>query len=111
MGSEMKHTPEPWHVSSVPKDGLNNPAIQSFELYPRLVAVTTDNKDFDERLANAKRIVACVNACSGVENPDEYLQSARDAISTALQIRNEHEALKKECDRLRAEVEALLRTR
>lgn len=31
--------------------------------------------DYDEAHANAQRIVACVNACKGIENPAEVIQS------------------------------------
>lgn len=37
---------------------------------------------------NAKRIVDCVNACAGIEKPQEAIVQAREALSRALDILN-----------------------
>lgn len=63
MSNQVKHTAEPWR-----QDGqyiLN----QSDEIF-----VSTDE-------ANARRIVACVNACSGI--PTECLEFGPEAVAPA----------------------------
>lgn len=38
----------------------------------------------DEQAANAARIVKCVNACAGIENPAEAISAAREALEALL---------------------------
>lgn len=63
------HTPEPWsfiecedYVFEI--DGQNGNICE--------VRSTNMTNDFDE--ANAKRIVECVNAMAGIENPVEFME-------------------------------------
>jgi hypothetical protein len=35
---------------------------------------------FFETIEQANRAVACVNACAGIENPDEWIKAARRVI-------------------------------
>lgn len=57
------HTPEPWHVA----EGRNH----LLRIAAGTAAVVNDCGDSEvpQHAANADRIVACVNACAGV-NPD-----------------------------------------
>ncbi len=68
----MSHTKEPWSVN------FNNTLghIKSMAKHPRNATPTvarfdtrTPSIDEDEALANAERIVACVNGCEGI-NPE-----------------------------------------
>lgn len=68
----IEHTPEPWHVKCEKfKSGHYNP-----NAWPRLFAgdseICGSDGFFSESLkqdkANAQRIVACVNACKGIDN-------------------------------------------
>jgi hypothetical protein len=66
------HTPEPWGVSdrydvTVP-DGTVAVAFGT---------VTTDEED----MANAARIVACVNACAGLDDPAAILNEVRAVLA------------------------------
>jgi hypothetical protein len=46
----------------------------------RYVASTVDNlAGGDEQEANAARIVACVNALDGIDDPEAFVKAARDA--------------------------------
>ena len=59
---ETKHSPTPWvndmgYISSVPENDLVTIAVQR-------------NSGFIGMQANAARIVACVNACEGVDTED-----------------------------------------
>lgn len=67
----MNHTNGPWRVV------LENRAIADTGDCEGVVLIKTDNTkrpivvmwdDSEETEANARRIVACVNACAGIEN-------------------------------------------
>ena len=70
--SENKHTPEPWYVVDAPwgdgtwiNSGSPDPHHEGF------IADCEDingDVDIDTARINARRIVACVNACSGIGN-------------------------------------------
>ena len=73
----MKHSKEPWIVSDV--------------FYSRLV-ISNENKviarvdmtyhEFEEEeRANAQRIVDCVNACAGMENPVEEIAELKQQLT------------------------------
>ncbi len=59
----MKHTKEPWKVSSRRATFIINPNSAYTEVIAQCYFL--DNKTEEE---NAKRIVACVNACEGITN-------------------------------------------
>ena len=59
----MKHTKEPWKVSSRIATFITNPNSAYTEVIAQCYFL--DNKKEEE---NAKRIVACVNACAGITN-------------------------------------------
>lgn len=60
----MHHTSEPWDA----KTG-DRAAIEIVDQRGNIVAICPAGYGASERTANAKRIVACVNACAGI-NPD-----------------------------------------
>lgn len=59
----------------------------------------------DEGRANARRIVACVNACAGV---DTDLLEAGELDKSAMLVIQENKDLKRRCDELLAALEGLL---
>ena len=64
----MSHTPEPWAVSDSPYGAIISTA--SRELRQSWCVSTEDtgrNYSDEIAVANARRIVACVNACAGIE--------------------------------------------
>jgi len=65
--SEKKHTPEPWIQmgTEIADDGYEHIAV---------INGITDN-ELNE--ANAKRIVECVNACAGMEEPKLEIESLK----------------------------------
>lgn len=67
-------TDEPWHV------------VDDIEIHSERYHVATVESDapHGEDAANAARIVACVNACAGIEMPAEALDLARRAIRQLL---------------------------
>ena len=59
------HTPEPWMF-----DEGDLIILTDDEANVRIAEVVSDNCDErDTALGDAARIVACVNACAGIENP------------------------------------------
>lgn len=90
------HTPEPWIVCtnsldnslSVEQDRAALEAAGSTE-EPTIVASVDDMGDGLSREigeANAARIVACVNACAGLEDPESDLDSARAILGQVLAL-------------------------
>lgn len=76
----MKHTPEPWYQES---DGGGSIIAAD----PQCVEVigSTDGKKWQE---NARRIVACVNACAGMADPAKEiakLKAERDELLAAME--------------------------
>lgn len=70
-----EHTKEPWRVRDESKSGfgvwvdapeamVSNPGGRS---YPRQIL---EDEEYPEKLADARRIVACVNACAGISTAE-----------------------------------------
>ena len=74
--SKQKHTPGPWRVSGGRWDRRlthgNNP--------PLPIRICDESK---AAAANAARIVECVNACDGIEDPAALVDAARRALKWA----------------------------
>ena len=81
----MKHTQEPWKFEKTEgsvNDGWEAQLIPATgpdsDWHSFVVAFGFGDPDYREIAeANARRIVACVNALAGIENPDEYIASIR----------------------------------
>lgn len=71
-------TPEPWHSS--PSGG----ARMIHSDLGLIIADTPGELPIDK--PNAERIVACVNACTGIQEPEKAIQGAREAIQAALEL-------------------------
>lgn len=77
-----KHTPEPWSVD--PKASLNVRAMNN----EGILRVTANCGGYssnvvdplDENLANAQRIVECVNALSGIEDVEGFMKIVKEAL-------------------------------
>jgi len=93
----MKHTKGPWIALPDMLDNrthgvciFGNPSTPDESRMGTLVATTDtldpENEDHaEEMIANAERIVECVNACEGIENPAKYndLMNALQRVSQA----------------------------
>jgi hypothetical protein len=80
----MKHTPEPWKV-----DGgkCRNAIVHEFG--QMAIAECWYRGNWENTRANAARIVACINACAGMEDPAkeiEHLRSQNRKMLAALNI-------------------------
>jgi len=71
----MNHTPEPWDVRSPNWAASHGMIVGSDGKAGRPIIAHTVSIENDE--ANAKRIVECVNACAGIENPKEIQSTIR----------------------------------
>ena len=89
----MKHTPEPWEFAEW-NTGINNSPGFGLMTDVGSLNVTVHTRKpkgngFDEvdctdqAIADARRIVSCVNACAGIEDPAAAIQAARDALEAA----------------------------
>lgn len=96
--SENKHTPEPWRANELQADidGRNGEAV----------AVCYCNDDNgDDAIANARRIVACVNSCAGI--PTDWLESG--TVGCLKNVRDERDMYLKQRDELLAALDGLLK--
>lgn len=98
-----KHTPEPWQTGREDMQSFNGMTGQPFSSIYRqaedgrmpmtpdgfgglsrvplcIARVEGDNISRDEEKANARRIVACVNACAGMEDPAVEIAELRKAV-------------------------------
>ena len=73
MPNEAKHTPEPWKLAEAVggrhATGMRRIRSESEGLEHGAVAEVYGINDGTEAAANGARIVACVNACAGINNP------------------------------------------
>lgn len=71
MSAEQKHTPEPWRVAKDTRTIVTN----------RIQIAHAWMFGGGQGVANAARIVACVNACAGMDDPQAVIdQAARAAL-------------------------------
>jgi len=65
-------TPEPWEVQDAGRKGINIVKRDSQTGFIMCTLFTVGNE------ANAARIVACVNAMEGIENPEEVKELVKE---------------------------------
>lgn len=82
-----KHSLEPWKI-------LDGFPLQIYSQEGWFICETyTKNRSHDINVVNAERIIQCVNACAGMENPDEeiaQLKADKARLIEALEISTEH---------------------
>lgn len=85
--SATKHTAEPWHeTNSVLGDFIEGtPLMVGSVPTPRTVA-RVDYSSPARSAADRARIVACVNACAGIEDPVAVLAEAREAFEELIRL-------------------------
>ena len=70
----MKHTPTPWRFDHLKMKIKGTDDVN----YMTIIANISPNMDYSRGMntqrANAERIVACVNAMEGIENPEEFMK-------------------------------------
>lgn len=75
-----KHTAEPWEIYPAP---LGVYGIRS-DVGGYILHINPRETGWGEDEANAARIVACVNACAGMEDPAAAIASAKRALERAI---------------------------
>lgn len=115
----MKHTPTPWMYTG----NIDPNYIQKTQLVLQTKHTNSANiakiipcvgMTAEEVEANAERIVECVNACAGIENPDEIIKRGKAYIDQDKQIRalinaDENESTFDEVERLKIKRDQLQR--
>lgn len=106
--SENKHTPEPWEWS---KHRFNSPPFEGTlekecGIYPPLgesgpVAIASGE-------ANARRIVACVNACAGLAN-EQLDRVVKNPLSSYRELMQQRDELLAALEKCRKELSAWMR--
>lgn len=94
----MSHTKEPWRIGSPPTNGEQTIG----DLTGMMVAVTTTGYGVDSN-ANARRIVACVNALKNVST--EWLEAQSEIVCLGSPIKDRFLGLEKQRDELLAAFE------
>lgn len=79
--STPAHTPGPWSAST---DWLNGPPVILDGDGIHIAKVVGRSTTEDEDLANARRIVACVNALEGVDDPESAMRELRGALAAVV---------------------------
>lgn len=113
--SNDKHTPTPWEVgaskrSVIKADGQNSKVIAAMRTSDSII-----NGSFadGEPEANAARIVQCVNACEGLDDPEKWIKHQKEyrnemSNSTLSQEVDKRLMLESELATLRAEKAELI---
>lgn len=79
FNASRTHTPEPWHHSAdLPHHGCR--LIHAADGYLVADAGRITKRTGDEMISNARRIVACVNACEGMTDPAVEIAAMRAAL-------------------------------
>jgi hypothetical protein len=69
-----KHTPEPWELNKT-TDGLSITSKNGVIVHCYSVSISDYNHDIPK--ANAARIVECVNAMTGIEDPKKWVEERK----------------------------------
>lgn len=83
--TDAKHTAEPWKIQSFPTDPLDKVRNAGGGTVAHTGDVTYHGSDPIIAMANANRIVACVNACENIPNPADFVKAARELFCKAEQ--------------------------
>lgn len=80
------HTPEPWKL--MPQAKMNVLALRegSHSVVSNCGGYAGSTKSHDENHANAQRIVQCVNAMAGIEEPEKFIKKMAEVIKTGLVV-------------------------
>lgn len=92
----MNHTKEPWYAVGAWVENPNDDAPDICNCDPAAMAQAHFDQSYEVTCANARRIVACVNACAGIETHELELMTGRMSIASQI----------KACDAIYATAEA-----
>lgn len=111
-GGEMKHTHEPWESKEFGQRcygaAIHGPfgvTIGHFADNGTYGAAGSYSITKAEASANAKRVVQCVNACTGIEDPAEAIREARKVLRNILKNYELGEEIDAECESVIAKLQ------
>jgi hypothetical protein len=84
----MKHTPEPWEFKDTEMKITGAGDWFGLQVIANVSPKMSFTKGMGTQCANAARIVACVNACAGMDDPAgeiERLRAEREQLLAALE--------------------------
>ncbi len=85
---KTKHAPEPWKITSSWNDfTIEGPSNEEIIFQDGPHGTPTIKS------ANAERIVACVNACKGIEDPTAFISEVKAMIDQARSVKGAWEDL------------------
>lgn len=70
---KTQHTPEPWNT-------VSDPIMGTLVRQEGLILAKMRKLEGIDHEANAERIVACVNACKGIEDPERYMGEVNETF-------------------------------
>lgn len=106
MSNEQKWTPEPWKVDkygSITANGRDTVLIQG------AASSCSAGPSRDIGNANRDRVIACVNACAGMDDPAAEIAKLRRDLEANIESRHMEGAAFNKCLHLRDELSAALR--
>lgn len=71
----MIHTPTPWRTHET------QDMIAIFDKEGNQVATLSFSRLYEQRYFNAQRIVECVNACEGIDTPQQFIEFAKKHLT------------------------------
>ena len=104
----MKHTPTPWYTNEDRPHVIDSDTLKGIAGALGAFYEADQEVGNEQDVANAARIVACVNAFDGIENPQHYIDEMRklhkDYIRETIELRDENKSLREKLDIALAEV-------
>lgn len=86
-----KHTAGEWTINIINQPMGNHKTNREILYKINQEKMPIDIHPDEESYANAKRIVDCVNACQGIDNPKEAIESMKELRSLYWSMQKQHE--------------------
>jgi hypothetical protein len=97
----QKHTPEPWVFNQEQMKIKGSGDYEGLTVIANVSPKMDYSRGSGTQCANAERIVKCVNACKGIENPEQFIQNAMQQADNMIELIGKNIDLQKENERLR----------
>lgn len=84
---KKQHTPGPWKLGTAVTQkalGIFQDSVQDGQQVDAICLITPLDCLTEQDQINAKRIVECVNACEGLDNPAEFIQEYEEALKKSV---------------------------
>lgn len=116
--SNIKHTPEPWRFKEFPSNDQcfiqadRNKATDPYDI--EVMGDDTNEKyyPYEQKKSDALRIVSCINACAGMEDPAKEIEELKEQVKMFQHAFNvterEKQAVTKQRDELKKVLEYVM---